>query len=67
MCLMEKGNSQREKENLDEEWNRIPESLLKSILNVHSQLFGSGLLKESVSYFGLSDNYLSHFLCLMYW
>lgn len=40
-----------EKENLEEEWNQIPEPLLKSMLNVHNQLFGSGSLYEYVSFY----------------
>ncbi|CAA6669952.1 unnamed protein product [Spirodela intermedia] len=45
-----------EKENLEEEWNQIPEPLLKSMLNVHNQLFGSGSLYE---YFAILLVFLS--------
>lgn len=36
--------------NVEEDWSLIPESVLRSLVQVHDQLFGSGKFLKCVSY-----------------
>lgn len=39
----------KESETLDEEWKQLEESILNNVVLIHSQLFGSGDLVQTVS------------------